>query len=302
MGRLCFAGIWLLGLAAALVCEKEDKRKTAFAMLAAFAAAAVASVLAGFAVLWADMGSLTAAAQWFSEGRTQYSVVAGSIAFVLTMHCLAGRERTERLAPLFLLLLAALRFSEAFCPPAGLGTALEGVPPAFSPLIREDAYGDPCLAVYRLEAAAALLCALTAAVQGRKGKPTLFPMACRLAAWQIFFENLLTSPLMLGFVRTEQILCLLILLAAAFPGTGMRKKPGAWGWIACIAAMGAVHGMLQFAMDKPYLIAEAAAHTDEGFDAAVAAVPVVCHILAALLSVVMGEIAARAGQRNAEGK
>ena len=300
MGRLYLAGTGILALAAAVFCGREDKRRTAFAMLAAFAASIAASALIGFSVLWADMGSLTAAAQWFAENGAQHSAVAGSIAFALTMLRLTGSEKSDRFAPLFFLLLAALRCQEADFPPAGLGPALDGFPQACSLLTARDAYGDPCLAVYRLEAAAAMLCALAAAVQRRKGRPVLFQMACRLAAWQIFFENLLASTLMIGFVRTEQILCLLVLLTAVFPGTGMRKKPGARGRVALIAAMGAAHGLLQFLMDKPYLIAEAAAHTDEGFDRVAAAVPTVCHTVAALLSIIMGEIAARTGRRNAE--
>ena len=58
--------------------------------------------------------------------------------------------------------------------------------------------------------------------------------------------------------------------------------------------LGLAQGALQFAMDKPYLIAEAFARSDQGFDRIASAVPGTCQLLAAALSAAMGETALRA--------
>ena len=292
---LIFPLVGLIGVATAVFrAPAGERRLIAAAMLCGLAMAAAASVVPGFAVLSARMGSVSAALGWFRFRAEECSFAAGCAGFVLGVRFAGGRTMTERLTPLGCAMIALLRLAELRQPPAGLGPVWEAGPVALFPLIAADGYGDPCLVVCTLEAVAAAVCCAAAAVRVKRGQPALRRAVCRLAAWQIFFENLLTAAPMIGFVRTEQVVCLLVLLCAAVPGRDRRQMPAAWGSFAALLAMGLAQGALQFAMDKPYLIAEAFARSDQGFDRIASAVPGTCHLLAAALSAAMGETALRA--------
>ncbi len=128
------------------------------------------------------------------------------------------------------LLIAGLRLAEAELGSLGTGRYIEASAGSLSLILTvRNRYGEPHLAVFVLEAAAAVIVGLLS-VCGKPGLPgQRFETAVfRLCACQILFENMRSRALMWGFVRVEQLICavimMILLLLACARGT---KKQGA---------------------------------------------------------------------------
>ncbi len=117
-----------------------------------------------------------------------------------------------------------------------------------------DEWGDPYLAVFRFEAFAALLCGLWLYLYQKKARGTgsFGRAAFALCSAQLFLELLKTTwiPLVISFIRLDQVLCALVMLwvliRSAKQRRGIRR-------LIVFAACLIVNGVTQFIMDKPYL-------------------------------------------------
>ena len=119
-----------------------------------------------------------------------------------------------------------------------------------------DDWGDATLAVFTLEALAALLCALWLTLSGRKqaGCEGHFEKACVvLCAVQLFLEMLVVNywiPFIISFIRLDQVLCAVVLLILVIRGCVRNQKAGPV--IVTVLLIG-LNGLMQFVQDKPYL-------------------------------------------------
>ena len=152
------------------------------------------------------------------------------------------------------LCLAFFRAGEIELGTIGVGTYVDpqSVMARF-PFSVTNAYGEHYYAVFLLEALLALLCGIVLLFvkrwpQGIKAETGLF----FLALGQVFCESLRARCMKWGFVRIEQLLCGLLLLAllwlACKKMTGIRPYryvPLLMGFL-CVAGI----GLLEFALDK----------------------------------------------------
>ena len=238
----------------------------------------------GFLVLAARMGSVSDALAWFSLRPAECSFAAGAAGFAAGA-ARGSRDRAALPGSALALLTGFLRLSEWALEPAGLGAGTEGTILAGFPLSVPDGYGAPRLAVFLAEAGFAFFCFALERRREAAGRGSLRNCAAVLAAAQLFFENLRSATLMIGFVRTEQAVCALILLALA----GGRRD-GSRRMILLIIVFAAC-GLLQFMMDKPYLAAEAFAGTEEAYVRITECLPAACHALTILLAAAAAKLA-----------
>ena len=128
------------------------------------------------------------------------------------------------------LLIAGLRLAEAELGSLGTGRYIEDPAGSLSLILTvRNRYGEPHLAVFALEAAAAVIIGFLS-LRGKAGRPgQRFETAVfRLCTCQILLENLRSRALMWGFVRVEQLLCAVILMILLlFACACSEKKQGA---------------------------------------------------------------------------
>lgn len=167
---------------------------------------------------------------------------------------ISGRKALDLFAVPGCLMIAFARMAEA-----GMETIGQGDMPAFLPEVFPFAITDDwgaSLAVFTLEALAALLCALWLTVAGRKqaGCEGYFEKACIvLCAAQLFLEMLTVNywiPFIISFIHLDQVLCAVIMLFFIIRGCKRNKKAGPA--VAAILLIG-MNALMQFVQDKPYL-------------------------------------------------
>lgn len=149
-----------------------------------------------------------------------------------------------------LLCVALCRAAEWF-PFEGVGPYIENEALHFFPLAVCNEWGEWYLAVFVLEALAALILMIISLRGEKRGDDRLFlHMLTLYAAIQIVLENLrMDSCLMLGFVRVTQVLAAAVLLAMPYLLCRGHARPARLAHLAAIVCMGGV-GFTEWAMDK----------------------------------------------------
>ena len=215
------------------------------------------------------------------------AVLGVVLAGVLTAKCTRRRagQVLDALAPAGLLALAVARLGEVF---SDFGWGQMVMEPAWQrfPFAVQDMYGQWHLAVFMLEAAAALVLAVFVWRLRRETAGDVFLTALLwLSMTQIFCESLRAETIRWGFVRVQQVQCALFgLFVLAM--WALRRRSVRGGLIALtvyLAGVGAVV-FLEYALDKLPM--------PQAFDYAV---------MAAVLGV-MGLAAMRAGGFGAAGE
>lgn len=124
------------------------------------------------------------------------------------------------------LLIAGLRMAEVELGSLGAGRFIE-VPAGSACLILAvfNRYGEPYVAVFVWEAIAAVFIGFLS-LRSQTGRPgQRFETAVfRLCACQILLENLRSRALMWGFVRVEQLLCVVILMILLLAACARNEK------------------------------------------------------------------------------
>lgn len=206
-----------------------------------------------------DIGNWTAE-EALQPRWQEMSFTGGCLGFVLGMAITAkilrmsGRKCLDLFAIPGCILIAFARMAEA-----GMETIGQGDMPAFLPEVFPFAMVDDwgaTLAVFSLEALAALLCAVWLAVTERKetNPGRQFGKACAvLCAAQLFLEMLITNywiPFVISFIHLEQVVCAVILLVLMIRICRRIKKAGPA--VVTVLLMG-LNALMQFVQDKPYL-------------------------------------------------
>ena len=191
----------------------------------------------------------------------EMSFAGGCLGFVLGVWIGAkilrvpGKKALDLFAVPGCILIAFARMAETGMEIIGQGEMQAFLPQVF-PFAIVDDWGDATLAVFTLEALAALLCALWLTLSGRKqaGCDGHFGKACVvLCAVQLFLEMLVVNywiPFIISFIRLDQVLCAVILLILVIRGCVRNQKAGPA--IVTVLLIG-LNGLMQFVQDKPYL-------------------------------------------------
>ena len=190
----------------------------------------------------------------------EMSFTGGCIGFTLGVWIAArilhisGRKALDLFAVPGCVLIIFTRMAEA-----GMETIGQGDMPAFLPEVFPFALKDDwgaSLAVFTLEALAALCCALWLVIteRGKQGTNLHFEKACIvLCGAQLFLEMLVTNywiPFIISFIHLEQVLCAVILLVTVVRISLRIKKAGPV--VVTVLLMG-LNALMQFVQDKPYL-------------------------------------------------
>ena len=207
-----------------------------------------------------DIGNWTAERAFLPRWE-EMSFVGGCLGFVLGVWIGAkilrvpGGKALDLFAVPGCILIAFARMAET-----GMEIIGQGEMPAFLPQVFPfaivDDWGDATLAVFTLEALAALLCALWLTLSGQKraGCDGHFEKACVvLCAVQLFLEMLVVNywiPFIISFIRLDQVLCAVVLLILVIRGCVRNQKAGPV--IVTVLLIG-LNGLMQFVQDKPYL-------------------------------------------------
>ena len=207
-----------------------------------------------------DIGNWTAEKAFLPRWE-EMSFVGGCLGFTLgvwigakILH-VSGRKALDLFAVPGCILIAFARMAET-----GMGTIGQGDMPSFLPSVFPfavvDDWDDAKLAVFTLEALAALLCALWLILAGRKraGHGGHFEKACIvLCSVQLFLEMLVDIwiTFIISFIHMDQVLCAVILLVIVIRGSVRNQKAGPA--VTAVLLMG-LNALTQFIQDKPYLL------------------------------------------------
>ena len=207
-----------------------------------------------------DIGNWTAETV-FSGVWEELSFAGGCLGFVLGVWAAVKllRVPSGKALDLFAvpgcLLIAFARMAEAGMENIGQGNMPSFLPEVF-PFALKDDWGA-MLAVFTLEALAALLCALWLFLSGRKrqdGFAGQFRKAVIvLCSAQLFLEMLIVNywiPFIISFIHLDQVICAVILLILVIRLSVRIKKAGPA--IVTALLMG-LNALMQFVQDKPYL-------------------------------------------------
>lgn len=163
-------------------------------------------------------------------------------------------DLTDRFVPALAVFLAALRAGEVHLGTIGVGSFVEAESPlARFPFAVQNTYGEHLYAIFLLEALFALLLALYLLLFARKW-PVSIPTELGLfflALPQILCESLRLRCMRWGFVRIEQLLCGLLVLALIWYAC-KQWKGGRIRWlpvVLCITGLAGV-ALLEYALDK----------------------------------------------------
>ncbi len=211
-----------------------------------------------FQKVWPRFG----AAGFWRMKAAEFSFFGGGVGVVLAMALtakLTGRKIRPYLsafAPCGALLTAGFRAAECFQGLLGAGWDLEPSPFTRFPFAIVNQWDEWYLAVFTLEALAALIVALVFALRKRESdipglrmERTVF----YLCVPQIFFESLRNQCMRWGFVRVEQVLCGVTVVGLIIYGCmhakgakGLKRFRPAIGALLCVAVIVGV----EFALDK----------------------------------------------------
>lgn len=265
-------GVWILAaiVLGLLVMAWQMKRAAKKVWMALpITALAAALGLAGskvlYVILFADSTLLLDGLEsLFYMDRGTFSLF-GAMAGAMTGAWLAARmlrlkpvAMLDLFVPCCALALAVLRIGEQELGTVGVGGFVDPASPlARFPFAVTNAYGEHLYAVFYLEALFALLCGVFLLIAGRKWPEGMVMELgwTLLALPQIYCESLRARCMKWGFVRVEQLLCgllVLALIAYACYKLGSEKKrrywPVLWGAL-CIVGM----ALVEFALDKSTL-------------------------------------------------
>ena len=198
----------------------------------------------------------------FRMKAAEFSFFGGGLgvilAMALTAKCTGQKAKPflSAFAPGSALLAAGFRAAESFQGMLGAGSYLE--PSAFTrfPFAVANQWGEWHLAVFTLEALAALTVSLVFALRkkedripGLRMERTVF----YLCVPQIFFESLWNQCMRWGFVRIEQVLCGVTVVGLIVFGCLMcRESRGVrrfWPALCSLLCVAAIVG-IEFALDK----------------------------------------------------
>lgn len=220
-------------------------QKTSIALLSlplALVLGTVLSKLVHFLLLFRDQYGAFGLEGLFRTNPTEFSFLGGCAGAVLAVWLAARCHRTAALpvmdafAPCGALMAALARACEYFLDIRyllGYGAFVENESLHFFPIAREnEMLYSWFYAIFMLEAACALICALVSF--GRSHKKAYAPgrvflhTVFFLALPQVFCERLLGSYMRWGFVRVEQLLCGFLCFGIILYGCTRLKQKGAY--------------------------------------------------------------------------
>ncbi len=164
------------------------------------------------------------------------------------------RQAMDMYAPAFSLQLSIARGAEYFMGDVGLGHYTETDWLCRPPLAMVNEWNEWYIAVFTLEALAALLIGLLALCTEKKTRAPGYSML-RVLYWlcvtQAAWEQLRTMPMTWGFVRAEQLLCavagLLLLLLCVLPSKASLAQK--WLFPAAYFVLCGIVTAMEFALD-----------------------------------------------------
>ncbi|MGN0773536.1 MAG: prolipoprotein diacylglyceryl transferase family protein [Candidatus Ventricola sp.] len=220
---------------------------------AAFAGARLSYCLVRFSFYFLEMGPLSVLRTW-EGGFLLYGAVLGALlaAALLARRCGAGAAATlDELAVPGLLAVAVCRLGEGLTG-EGVGAWVESAALMRFPFAVQNEFGEWQLAVFALEAAAALLMAF-AVLRVKAGTGERIATALLLyACCQVVLENMrMDSCLRIGFVRVSQVIS-----AVAILGVTVLRAYRAGGRALAIrrtvllGVCAALVGGIEWALDK----------------------------------------------------
>ena len=262
------AGLYAAGLIASgllfMFRMKGTKRAGLCALLSAFFGTLFAAVFAKVFFLLHNLGMDArnwSAGEIFQIRWEEMSFTGGCVGFVLGVWVSAKLARIPEKQALDAfsvpgcLLIAFARMAEA-----GMGTIGQGDMPEFLPAVFpfavKNSWGIPNLAVFSLEALAALICGgwLLLTEKRETAAGIRFEKGCfTLCAAQLFLEMLTVNywiPFIISFIHMDQVICAVILLILIIRWSVRTKKAGPV--IVTVLLLG-LNALMQFVQDKPYL-------------------------------------------------
>lgn len=176
------------------------------------------------------------------------------------------RQAMDAYAPAFALQLSMARGAEYFMGDVGLGHYTEVPWLCHPPLAMVNEWNEWYIAVFTIEALAALLIALLALCTEKKTRAPGHSML-RVLYWlcvtQTAWEQLRTMPMTWGFVRAEQLLCavagLLLLLLCVLPSRASLAQK--WLFPATYFVLCGIVTAMEFALDGKIQMSPAIAWT-----------------------------------------
>ena len=209
-----------------------------------------------------DIGSWSADTV-FSAAWEEFSFAGGCLGFMLGIWTAAkilhisGGKALDLFAVPGCILIAFARMAEAGMENIGQGNMPAFLPEVFPFAVKDD-WGDAFLAVFTLEALAALLCAAWLVFDGRKRKDGFSGQFRKavivLCGAQLFLEMLVTNywiTFMISFIHMDQVICAVILLIMVIRGCVRNKKAGPV--IVTVLLLG-LNALTQYIQDKPYVL------------------------------------------------
>ena len=201
-----------------------------------------------------------------SANPKEFSVIGGCLGVILAVILTAKITRhkpmqlLDAFAPTGALMLAVARCCEGLIDPMkmiGMGAWVDQEALHFFPLAVEVEWVGTFYAVFMLEAALALLCALVAFVISHRGgfKPgrVFLHTVTFLALPQIFCEQILGDCMVWGFVKIEQLLCALIVFGVILNACIRMRKLSAYVPAVLCLLCAAVLIWMEFTLDNKLL-------------------------------------------------
>lgn len=201
-----------------------------------------------------------------SRNPQEFSIIGGCLGVVLAILLTAKITHQRALpvldafAPCGALMVAIARLCEGLIDPMkmiGMGAWVDNEALHFFPVAVEVEWMGTFYAVFMLEAALALLCALGAFIISRKdgfkpGRVFLHTMVF-LALPQIFCEQILGACMAWGFVKIEQLLCALIVFGVILNACVRMRKLSAYVPAVMCLVCAAVLIWMEFTLDNKLL-------------------------------------------------
>jgi hypothetical protein len=208
---------------------RQDRRGVA-------AAAFSLPLCAALGFLFAKAGYVLLTGEWdalLTPEPSEYCFTCGAAGVclgVLFASRITGHRPAGKLADRFVLpgtlLAAGLRMAEIELGSLGAGRYID-IPAGSAALVLAvwNRYGEPHVAVFVWEALAALAVGLLSLREGEIRPGQRFESALfRLCACQVLLENMRNRAISWGFVRVEQLLCAVILMALLLCACARREK------------------------------------------------------------------------------